>query len=48
MRKLFEVSHTWERFGRLIAEYLAIGLEERMTDLLLLSPEERYIKLLEG
>ncbi len=48
MRKLFDVSHKWERFGRLIAEYLAIGLEERMADLLLLSPEERYIKLLEG
>lgn len=48
LQRLYELSHTWERFGRLIAEYLAIGLEERMTGLLMLSPEERYIQLLEG
>ncbi len=46
--QLYERSHTWERFGRLMAEYLAIGLEERMTGLLMLSPEERYIQLLES
>jgi len=40
MKQLFEVSHKWERFGRLIAEYLAIGLEQRMVGLLMLSPEE--------
>ena len=48
LRKLYDVSHVWERFGRLIAEYLAIGLEERMTGLLMLSPEERYVQLLES
>ncbi|HEX8331341.1 MAG TPA: Crp/Fnr family transcriptional regulator [Segetibacter sp.] len=48
MKKLYEQSHTWERFGRLLAEYLATGLEERMAGLLLLSPEERYKQLLEG
>ncbi len=48
LRQLFDQSHTWERFGRLIAEYIAIGLEERMVGLLMLSPEERYIQLLEG
>ncbi len=48
MLKLYELSRTWERFGRLVAEYLAIGLEERMVGLLMLSPEERYIQLLEG
>lgn len=48
MLKLYELSHTWERFGRLVAEYLAIGLEERMVGLLMLSPEERYIQLLES
>jgi CRP-like cAMP-binding protein len=48
LRKLFDISHIWERFGRLIAEYLAIGLEERMMGLLLLSPEERYVQLLES
>jgi CRP-like cAMP-binding protein len=48
LQQLYEVSHKWERFGRLIAEYLAFGLEERMTGLLMLSPEERYIQLLES
>lgn len=43
---LYKTAHVWERFGRLIAEYLAIGLEERMVSLLLLSPEERYRQLL--
>ncbi len=44
--QLYTESHAWERFGRLIAEYLATGLEERMTGLLTLSPEERYHQLL--
>lgn len=48
LQKLYGLSHKWERFGRLIAEYLAIGLEERMTGLLMLSPEERYLQLLKG
>lgn len=43
---LFEANKNWERFGRLLAEYLAIGLEERMVGLLMLSPEERYQNLL--
>lgn len=46
LQTLFIKSHAWERFGRLIAEYLAVGLEERMTGLLLLSPEERYADLI--
>ena len=45
---LFTQSHKWERFGRLLAEYLASGLEERMVTLLMLSPEERYHDLLKG
>jgi CRP-like cAMP-binding protein len=48
MLKLYDLSHKWERFGRLVAEYLAIGLEDRMTGLLMLSPEERYVQLLES
>lgn len=43
---LFEKRMAWQKFGRLIAEYLGIGLEERMVSLLLQSPEERYIDLL--
>lgn len=46
LQACYQQSHTWEKFGRLIAEYLAIGLEERMTGLLMLSPEERYHQLL--
>ena len=45
---LYTQSHKWERFGRLLAEYLAMGLEERMAGLLTLSPEERYQQLLQG
>lgn len=45
---LFETNLHWQKFGRLIAEYLAIGLEERMVGLLTLSPEERYLELLQG
>jgi CRP-like cAMP-binding protein len=46
LKKLFDQSLTWERFGRVLAEYLAIGLEARMAGLLMLSPEERYNELL--
>jgi CRP-like cAMP-binding protein len=46
MQSLYAQSPTWERFGRVLAEYLAIGLEERMVGLLTLSPEERYLQLL--
>jgi CRP-like cAMP-binding protein len=45
MEQLYERSATWQKFGRLIAEYLAIGLEDRMVGLLTLSPEERYLEL---
>jgi len=48
LKTLFDQSHAWERFGRLLGEYLAMGLEERMVGLLTLSPEERYIQLLES
>lgn len=43
---LFEQRMAWQKFGRLLAEYLGLGLEERMVSLLLLSPEERYRALL--
>jgi CRP-like cAMP-binding protein len=48
LQQIFEQSMTWQKFGRLIAEYLTIGLEERMTSLLLQNPEERYLDLLNG
>ena len=46
MQELFDRSMAWQKFGRLIAEYITIGLEERMVSLLLQSPEERYLDLL--
>jgi CRP-like cAMP-binding protein len=46
LQHLFEQSMPWQKFGRLIAEYATIGLEERMVSLLLQSPEERYLDLL--
>ncbi|MBU2268596.1 MAG: cyclic nucleotide-binding domain-containing protein, partial [Bacteroidetes bacterium] len=34
LRQLFKISHKWETFARLVAEYLALGLEDRMVGLL--------------
>lgn len=48
IKSLYNQSQTWERFGRLLAEYIAMGLEERMAGLLTLSPEERYHALLQS
>lgn len=48
LSQLFEQCMAWQKFGRLLAEYLGLGLEERMVSLLLLSPEERYRDLLMG
>jgi CRP-like cAMP-binding protein len=48
LKSLYDVSPAWERFGRVLAEYLASGLEDRMVGLLMLSPEERYVELLQG
>lgn len=48
LSQLYRQSHAWEQFGRKVAEYLAIGLEDRMSGLLMLSPEERYNALLQG
>lgn len=45
---LCESSITYQKLARNLAEYVAIGLEIRMVDLLMLSPEERYIKFLES
>jgi CRP-like cAMP-binding protein len=46
--ELYDRSLTWQKFGRLIAEYIALGLEDRMVGLLTQSPEERYLALLES
>jgi CRP-like cAMP-binding protein len=46
LQQLYKASPEWQLFGRLVAEFLAIGLEERMVGLLTLSPEQRYLQLL--
>jgi CRP-like cAMP-binding protein len=48
LQLLYAQSKQWEKFGRLIAEYISIGLEERMVGLLMLSPEERYHQLIQS
>lgn len=48
LAQLMEKNMTWKKFGRVLAEYLAVGLEDRMVGLLMLSPEERYLELIKG
>ena len=48
LKKLFAGNQTWNTFGRVLAEYLGLGLEDRMVSLLLMSPEERYTELLKS
>ena len=48
LKKLFVESQTWNTFGRVLAEYLGLGLEDRMAGLLMLSPEERYTELIKS
>ncbi|HVX49463.1 MAG TPA: Crp/Fnr family transcriptional regulator [Chitinophagaceae bacterium] len=46
MQYLYNRYITFERFGRLMAEYLVGCLDDRMHSLLLKTPEERYLKTL--
>ncbi len=46
LKDLYTKNMSWQQFGRLMAEYITIGLEERMVSLLIQSPEERYLDLL--
>jgi len=46
MQYLYDHYITFERFGRLMAEYLVTCLDDRMHSLLLKTPEERYLKTL--
>jgi CRP-like cAMP-binding protein len=43
---LYDQNPKFERFGRLMAENAYLGLRHRNTQLLNLSPEERYLELL--
>ena len=46
LRRLYDEWPVYERFGRLVAEYHLLGTDARLTEQLLLSPEERYRALL--
>jgi len=46
MQAAFEKYPVWQKFGRLIAEYILIFATERSRSFLFLTPEERYLKLM--
>ena len=46
LRRLYDEWPVYERFGRLVAEYLLLGTDARLVEQLTLSPEERYRALL--
>ena len=46
LQQLYQQHILFERFGRLMAEYLIACLEDRMYSLLLKTPEERYLQSL--
>jgi CRP-like cAMP-binding protein len=46
LQYMYQHHKIFERFGRLIAEYLVTCLDERLHSLLLKTPEERYLKTL--
>lgn len=48
LQKLYEESHEWERFGRLIAEMAANVVIEKMESFMLKSAEQRYLDLIES
>jgi CRP-like cAMP-binding protein len=46
LQRLYREWPVYERFGRLVAEYLLVGTGERLLELLLRTPAERYVDLL--
>lgn len=48
LQKLYEESHEWERFGRLIAEMAANVVIEKMESFMLKSAEQRYLDRIES
>jgi CRP-like cAMP-binding protein len=47
LRQLYQQSHSWERFGRLVAETAFNIAMTRAEDFMFLSPEQRYLDLIE-
>jgi CRP-like cAMP-binding protein len=46
MQAAYDRFPVWQKFGRLIAEYILLFTVDRNRSLLYLSPEERYLKLM--
>jgi CRP/FNR family transcriptional regulator, anaerobic regulatory protein len=46
LQRAYELYPVWQKFGRLIAEYMLLFVVDRNKSFLLLSPEERYLKLM--
>jgi CRP-like cAMP-binding protein len=46
MQAAFEKYPIWQKFGRLIAEFILIHATERSRTFMFLTPEERYLKLM--
>lgn len=46
LQAAYAKAHVWERFGRLIAEYILTFVSTRNKSLLFKSPEERYLALM--
>jgi CRP-like cAMP-binding protein len=47
LKELYRTSHEWERFGRLVAEQGFNIAMTRAEDFMFLSPEQRYLDLIE-
>lgn len=46
LNELYKTSHAWENFGRKLAEYAFVILDDRLTAFTINSPEERYLTLI--
>lgn len=46
MQHLYETFPVWQKYGRLISEFVFIETAERSQSLLMKSPEERYLQML--
>lgn len=48
MQRTYQQMPVWEKFGRLIAEFILVRIAERNRAMLFLSPEEQYLNLMKS
>lgn len=48
LKKLYKISHHWERFGRIVAEAYYRGSNARAESFIFNTPEERYLELIKS